>query len=101
MLAGTLVIADIGIPAAVVMAVDGPWVELLTKDSMRALVPPRAQQSHKGDYGHVLVVAGSPGKTGAAVLAGPGGAAIRCRTGDGGGAGELSFRSSCRTARNS
>jgi ADP-dependent NAD(P)H-hydrate dehydratase / NAD(P)H-hydrate epimerase len=32
-------------------------------------VPPRAQQSHKGDYGHVLIVAGSPGKTGAAVLA--------------------------------
>jgi ADP-dependent NAD(P)H-hydrate dehydratase / NAD(P)H-hydrate epimerase len=68
-LAGTLVIADIGIPSAVVNGIDGPWVELLTKDAMRALVPPRAPQSHKGDYGHVLVVAGSPGKTGAAVLA--------------------------------
>ena len=68
-LAGTLVIADIGIPAAVINSVDGPWVELLTKDAMRALVAPRAQDSHKGDYGHVLVVAGSPGKTGAAVLA--------------------------------
>jgi NAD(P)H-hydrate epimerase len=68
-LAGTLVIADIGIPAAVVNGVEGPWVELLTKESMRALVPPRAPQSHKGDYGHVLIVAGSPGKTGAAVLA--------------------------------
>jgi len=68
-LAGTLVIADIGIPSAVVNGIDGPWVELLTKETMRALVPPRAPQSHKGDYGHVLVVAGSPGKTGAAVLA--------------------------------
>ncbi len=69
LLAGTLVIADIGIPASVVNGIDGPWVELLTKESMRSLVPPRAQQSHKGDYGHVLIVAGSPGKTGAAVLA--------------------------------
>jgi NAD(P)H-hydrate epimerase len=68
-LAGTLVIADIGIPAAVVDGVDGPRVDLLTRDAMRALVPPRAASSHKGDYGHVLVVAGSPGKTGAAVLA--------------------------------
>lgn len=66
---GTLVVADIGIPAAVIREVEGPWVELLTKDAMRALVPIRAQQSHKGDYGHALIVAGSPGKTGAGVLA--------------------------------
>jgi len=69
-LAGTLVIADIGIPAAVIDDIEGPWVEILTKESMRRLVQPRAQDSHKGDYGRVLVVAGSPGKTGAAVLAG-------------------------------
>ena len=29
----------------------------------------RARGAHKGDFGHVLVVAGSLGKTGAAVLA--------------------------------
>ena len=33
---------------------------------------PRSADSHKGDYGHVLVVAGSRGKTGAAHLAGVG-----------------------------
>lgn len=70
LLAGTLVIADIGIPSSVIAGIEGPWVELLTKESMRSLVQARTQQSHKGDYGHVLVVAGSPGKTGAAVLAG-------------------------------
>ena len=57
LLAGTLVIADIGIPAAVIDDLEGPWVEILTKESMRALVQPRAQDSHKGDYGRVLVVA--------------------------------------------
>ena len=69
-LAGTLVIADIGIPAGVVEDVEGSWVEILTKEAMRQLVQPRAQDSHKGDYGRVLIVAGSPGKSGAAVLAG-------------------------------
>ena len=69
-LTGTLVIADIGIPLSVIDDIDGPWVEILTKEAMRQLVHPRAQDSHKGDYGRVLVVAGSPGRTGAAVLAG-------------------------------
>jgi NAD(P)H-hydrate epimerase len=67
-LAGNLVIADIGIPQSVIEGVDGGWVELLTKESMRALVTPRSNDSHKGDYGRVLVIAGSRGKTGAAHL---------------------------------
>jgi NAD(P)H-hydrate epimerase len=36
---------------------------------MRELVSPRTPDSHKGDYGRVLIVAGSRGKTGAAHLA--------------------------------
>jgi NAD(P)H-hydrate epimerase len=67
--AGDIVIADIGIPAEVIDAVDGPRVELLTRASMRELLVPRTPDSHKGDYGRVLVVAGSVGKTGAAHLA--------------------------------
>jgi hydroxyethylthiazole kinase-like uncharacterized protein yjeF len=66
--AGDLIIADIGIPHDVIEELEGPKVSLLTRDAMRALIEPRAQDSHKGDYGRVLIVAGSVGKTGAAAL---------------------------------
>jgi NAD(P)H-hydrate epimerase len=66
---GDLVIADIGIPSSVIDELDGPWLELLTRERMRELVPVRAADSNKGDFGRVLVVAGSTGRTGAAHLA--------------------------------
>jgi hydroxyethylthiazole kinase-like uncharacterized protein yjeF len=68
-LAGTLVIADIGIPESVIQSLDGPWIEIVSAETARRLMPPRRPDSHKGTYGHVLVVAGSPGRTGAANLA--------------------------------
>lgn len=67
--AGDLVIADIGIPHPVLDDVEGPYIELLTRDRMREIVPVRTPDSHKGDFGRVLLVAGSLGKTGAAHLA--------------------------------
>ena len=67
--AGDIVIADIGIPADVIQSLDGPRVDLLTRSAMRELIAPRSPDTHKGDYGRVLVVAGSRGKTGAANLA--------------------------------
>jgi NAD(P)H-hydrate epimerase len=66
--AGDLVIADIGIPLSIFDELEGPYLELLTRERMRELVPARAPDSHKGDFGRVLVVAGSVGKTGAAHL---------------------------------
>jgi hydroxyethylthiazole kinase-like uncharacterized protein yjeF len=66
---GDLVIADIGIPLPLLDEVDGPYIELLTRERMRELVPARAADSHKGDFGRVLVVAGSLGRSGAAHLA--------------------------------
>jgi NAD(P)H-hydrate epimerase len=69
---GDLVIADIGIPGSVIDELDGPWLELLTRERMRELVPARAADSHKGDFGRVLVIAGSIGRTGAAHLAATG-----------------------------
>ena len=68
MKAGEVVIADIGIPAGVIEQLEGPRIDLLTRDRMRTLIPPRAPDAHKGDFGRVLVVAGSMGKAGAAVL---------------------------------
>jgi NAD(P)H-hydrate epimerase len=67
--AGRIVVADIGIPPEVIDNLPGPRLELLTREAMREILQPRDSDSHKGDYGHVLVVAGSPGKTGAAHLA--------------------------------
>jgi NAD(P)H-hydrate epimerase len=67
--AGDLVIADIGIPGAVIDEVEGPSLSLLTRERVRELVQGRASDAHKGDFGRVLVVAGSVGKTGAAHLA--------------------------------
>jgi ADP-dependent NAD(P)H-hydrate dehydratase / NAD(P)H-hydrate epimerase len=69
---GDVVIADIGIPLEVIASVDGPQVELLTRGGIRALLAPRTPDSHKGDFGHVLIIGGSPGKTGAAYLSATG-----------------------------
>jgi hydroxyethylthiazole kinase-like uncharacterized protein yjeF len=67
--AGDIVVADIGIPAEVIDGLEGPRVALLTRSSMREIITPRVADSHKGDYGRVLIVAGSRGKSGAAHLA--------------------------------
>lgn len=68
-LAGTLVVADIGIPEPIIDAVEGARITVLTREAMRSLIQPRSQDSHKGDYGRILIVAGSRGKSGAAHLA--------------------------------
>jgi ADP-dependent NAD(P)H-hydrate dehydratase / NAD(P)H-hydrate epimerase len=66
-LAGRLQVIDIGIPpeAAHQAAIS---TELLTAATLGAWLPERQASSHKGTFGHLLVVAGSEGKTGAAIL---------------------------------
>jgi len=66
---GELEIVDIGIPESLIEA-SGIKTFLLEQDDFTGLIPKRKPDSHKGTYGHVLVLAGSPGKTGAASLAG-------------------------------
>jgi NAD(P)H-hydrate epimerase len=65
---GLLAVVDIGIPPAALAAVR-PRVTLLEAEEVGALLPPRPRDVHKGSFGHVLVLAGSRGKTGAALLA--------------------------------
>jgi ADP-dependent NAD(P)H-hydrate dehydratase / NAD(P)H-hydrate epimerase len=65
---GDLVIADIGIPRESLDKQEPSLFLLEAADVLRAY-DERAPGSHKGTYGHLLVVAGSLGKTGAAVLA--------------------------------
>jgi NAD(P)H-hydrate epimerase len=65
---GKLFIEDIGFPKTLLES-ERLDVELLTKKEVAPLLPERRRYSHKGDYGHVLIVAGSRGKTGAAFMA--------------------------------
>jgi NAD(P)H-hydrate epimerase len=64
---GDLEVVDIGIPRAVVEEVR-PRQHLLTREHVQRCLPARPDDSHKGQTGHLLVVAGSPGKTGAAAM---------------------------------
>jgi NAD(P)H-hydrate epimerase len=45
-----------------------PWAYVLTAAGCRAWLPPRRPAGHKGEFGRVLVIAGSIGMTGAAML---------------------------------
>ncbi|MBI2962368.1 MAG: NAD(P)H-hydrate dehydratase [Deltaproteobacteria bacterium] len=66
-LAGEVVVVDIGIDPRALAEV-APRQRLLTPRAVAAALPPRAPDGHKGSYGHVLVLAGAVGKSGAALL---------------------------------
>lgn len=64
---GEVVVADISIPE---IAVDEEDVrlELITPEIVLPHLQRRLAATHKGTYGHVAVIAGSPGRSGAAVM---------------------------------
>jgi NAD(P)H-hydrate epimerase len=66
--AGRVEVADISVPAR--WEPGQPGTYLLTPDFLRALLPPRPPDGHKGTFGHLLAVCGSAGMGGAAMLAG-------------------------------
>jgi NAD(P)H-hydrate epimerase len=75
--AGRVELCDLGVPRA--WLEEGLGVGVLEAEDVAAVIPVRRADTHKGHYGHLLVVAGSLGKTGAAVLASLG--ALRAGTG--------------------
>lgn len=74
--AGKVYVADITTPKPLEKDVTS---ELTTYETVRRILKPRHQDTHKGTYGHLFILAGSPGKTGAATLAAQG--ALRAGTG--------------------
>ena len=64
---GKLTVADIGIPQALL---DSSVLKISLPEpaSIHSFLPQRPANSHKGSFGHVLVIAGSAGYTGAAAL---------------------------------
>ena len=65
---GRVEVAPIGIPRSLEQKLSAPACELLDETWGRELLPPRKPTAHKNDFGHLLAVAGSPGKSGAAAL---------------------------------
>jgi ADP-dependent NAD(P)H-hydrate dehydratase / NAD(P)H-hydrate epimerase len=75
---GALELVDIGLDERAFAAV-GRLAEVADPRALAALVPRRRASGHKGSHGHLLVVAGSRGKSGAAILCGR--AALRAGAG--------------------
>jgi len=75
---GCVEVIDIGFPPEVIEEED-ITLETLTADKAREFLLPRKDDAHKGDFGHLLVLAGSTGYTGAAALASE--SALRVGTG--------------------
>jgi NAD(P)H-hydrate epimerase len=66
---GELVVGPIGSPPELY---EDAWLSLLEPEMFEELLEPRPAGGHKGTFGHVLVVAGSRDKSGAAAMAGLG-----------------------------
>jgi ADP-dependent NAD(P)H-hydrate dehydratase / NAD(P)H-hydrate epimerase len=67
---GKLIVCPIGSPAEIYETNPKLKVSLTTQDDIRHLFAKRPSNSNKGNFGHVLVVGGSFGKSGAPAMAG-------------------------------
>jgi len=67
---GELRVAAIGSPPALYDADDSIWLSLVEPAMFGQVLAPRPRAGHKGTFGHVLAIAGSRGKTGAAAMCG-------------------------------
>ena len=67
---GPVAIAQIGSPVNLVVNESELNQDIVTAQEFQALKKKREPDSHKGEFGHVLVIGGSVGKAGAAAMAG-------------------------------
>jgi NAD(P)H-hydrate epimerase len=74
---GELTVVDIGYHVESLLEGE-PWARAEERE-LAGLLPPRAPSGHKGDFGKVLLLAGSPGMAGAAQLCSR--AVLRCGAG--------------------
>jgi NAD(P)H-hydrate epimerase len=63
-----IAVSEIGVQRA--LATNQTGLQVITGQEVGIAFPPRAQDAHKGQFGHVLVIAGSLGKAGAAGMVG-------------------------------
>jgi NAD(P)H-hydrate epimerase len=76
--AGQVTVVDIGLPASLVRD-PSLKMHLIEGAEVRGTLPRRPADAHKGDFGHALIIGGSPGLTGAVSLSGE--AALRAGAG--------------------
>jgi NAD(P)H-hydrate epimerase len=67
---GELRVAPIGSPPSLYEDAPSIFLSMIGREDIAGLFRPRVPWANKGDFGHVLVVAGSRGKTGAAAMSG-------------------------------
>ena len=67
-LAGHVHVVDLGVPDAPILAHIGHVAEVIRKETIASYLVPREANTHKHVVGNVLVIAGSAGKLGAALL---------------------------------
>lgn len=65
---GEVIVDKISMPEIAVTS-QNPQINVTDAEFVRSLLPPRRNNSQKGDYGRLLIIAGSRGMSGAAYLA--------------------------------
>lgn len=66
--AGPIAVSELGVQPSLVSHTTG--LSVVTAQEVRITFPPRPDEAHKGDFGHVLVIGGALDQAGGAALAG-------------------------------